>query len=217
MSGKNIFPSKICLNLFCIFLVWVIVLIPNLSFSKTILASPIPCLDQFYPVYKDVTKHRPVSGVSDIKLVINKRERKLFVLRNGKPWKVYSVALSQIPYGDKRKEGDKRTPEGEFYVCKKDPNSKYYLSLELSYPSLKHAEKGLKAGLISKKEYLAIIHSLEEGKIPPQNTNLGGHICIHGGGNGTNWTEGCIALKNKDISELYKIVQIGTPVVIFPR
>jgi len=158
-----------------------------------------------------------VSSASEIKLVINKRERKLFVLRNGKPWKVYSVALSQIPYGDKRQEGDKRTPEGEFYVCKKDPNSKYYLSLEISYPSLKHAKQGLKAGLISKKEYLAIIHSLEEGKTPPQNTNLGGHICIHGGGNDTNWTEGCIALKNKDISELYKIVRIGTPVVILPR
>ncbi len=194
-----------------------IVLPPFVSFPKTIFSTPIPCFDRFYPQYQEANVRLGANLARDLKLVINKKERKLFVLKGGKPWKVYTVALSQIPYGDKTRKGDKRTPEGEFYVSKKNPRSKYYLALELSYPSIKHAEKGLKAGLISEKEYLAIVRSLENGKTPPQDTRLGGYICIHGGGNGKNWTDGCIALKNKDISELYRIVKVGTPVVILPR
>ncbi len=194
------------------------VVIPySVVFAKTVLKSPLPCFDQFYPKYHKRIYSRPAISTPELKIVIRKRERKLIVYRDGKPWKSYRVALSQIPYGDKEKKGDKHTPEGEFYVTKKNSRSKFYLSLELSYPSLKHAEKGLKEGLITEKEYTAIVQSLEQGKTPPQNTELGGYICIHGGGNGKNWTDGCIALKNKDISELYKMVKVGTPVIILPR
>ncbi len=189
----------------------------SVSFGKTVLVSFIPCLDRFYPKYRERKHCEEAARVADLKLVIKKRERMLIVYKDGEPWKAYAVALSQVPYGDKKEKGDKHTPEGQFYVTKKNPRSKYFLSLELSYPSLKHAERGLKSGLITRKEYEAIVRSLENGKTPPQNTRLGGYICIHGGGNEKNWTDGCIALENKDISELYKIVRVGTPVIILPR
>ena len=187
------------------------------AYAKTELPSPLPCFDSFYPKFQESDIVKQKDTIPELKIVIKKRDRKLIVYKNGIPWKAYRVALSQIPYGDKNQKGDKHTPEGRFYVTKKNPKSKYFLSLELSYPSLKHAQKGLEKGLISEKEYLAIVESLEHGKTPPQNTKLGGYICIHGGGNGKNWTDGCIALKNKDITELYKIVRVGTPVIILPR
>ena len=215
LTEKHI-HRKYAIISYMIVLVWVC-LAGHLAHAKTKLPAPLPCFDQFYPKYDEKNIHKSFAPIPELKIVIKKRERKLIVYKNGKPWKTYRVALSQIPYGDKRKKGDKHTPEGKFFVTKKNPRSKYYLSLELSYPSLKHAEKGLRAGLITEKEYMAIVESIEQGKSPPQNTKLGGYICIHGGGNGKNWTDGCIALKNKDITELYKIVRIGTPVIILPR
>ncbi len=209
ISGLFVIISMLGLHMSCT--------LASASPGKITLAYPIPCFDRFYPRYQNRHFSKDCIEASRLKLVIKKRERMLVVYKDGEPWKTYIVALSRIPYGDKKEKGDKHTPEGKFYVTKKNPKSKFYLSLELSYPSLKHAERGLKAGLISEKEYRAIVKSLESGKTPPQNTKLGGYICIHGGGNGKNWTDGCIALENKDISELYKLVRVGTPVIILPQ
>lgn len=145
---------------------------------------------------------------------IHKKKRKLYLFGGDKLWRAYNVKLGLNPEDDKIKQGDQCTPEGKFYVCVKNPKSRYYLSLGLSYPSMEHAEKGLQENLITEKEYTEIVRSLTRGTVPPWNTALGGEIFIHGGADVWQWTYGCVALKNKDIEELYRVVKLGTEVVI---
>jgi murein L,D-transpeptidase YafK len=118
--------------------------------------------------------------------------------------------------GDKLTHGDGRTPEGQYYICVRNPNSKYYLSLGLSYPNVQDAQRGFQAGLISAEQYQKIAQVITDGQTPPWDTPLGGEIFIHGRGSAADWTAGCIALDDKDVRELYDVVAIGTPVLIRP-
>lgn len=92
----------------------------------------------------------------------------------------HPVQLGQNAAGDKTVEGDGATPLGEFYVCAKNPRSKFYLSLCLSYPNAQHAQRGLSEGLIDAQQYTQIIEAIRHKKMPPQHTRLGGEIYIHG-------------------------------------
>ncbi len=161
--------------------------------------------------YFDRELTRPVKNA---RIIINKTKRKLYLLEGSRVVKIYPVSLGFDPINDKVKQGDGRTPEGRFYICTKNAQSKYHLSLGISYPDMEDAERGLRQGLITKKEYDKIVWAIRHGKRPPWSTKLGGAICIHGGGVAWNWTAGCIALKNSDIEELFKVVPTGTPVII---
>jgi len=86
----------------------------------------------------------------------------------------------------------------------------------LSYPSKSDAERGLRANLISNDEFESINKSFEEGGMPLQKTKLGGEIYIHGGGTDGDWTDGCIALNNEDITELFALIPKGARVTILP-
>jgi len=130
--------------------------------------------------------------------------------------RTYRIGLGLSPVGDKIREGDRRIPEGEFYILTRNTKSAFYLSLGLSYPNAAHAERGLRDGLISRAQYDTIIHALRAKKAPPQNTPLGGQIYIHGNGSRSDWTWGCVALENEDIRELFDAVSVGTPVTIQP-
>ena len=109
-----------------------------------------------------------------------------------------------------------RTPEGTFFVTRRNPSSQYYRAFVISYPGPVHALRGLEAGIITEAQYETIVRAHQEGREPPQGTALGGLIEIHGSGSGrrTAWTRGCIALRNVHMDELWEIVQVGTPVVI---
>jgi murein L,D-transpeptidase YafK len=150
------------------------------------------------------------------RIVVKKAERKLFLYSNNKIVRTYHVGLGLSPKGDKVREGDRRTPEGDFYIFTKNDKSAFYLSLGISYPNARHAERGLRDGLITKAQYDAIIRALQAKKTPPQNTALGGDIYIHGNGAGSDWTWGCVALENEDVGELFNAVPVGTPVTIQP-
>ena len=128
----------------------------------------------------------------------------------------YKIVLGFSPKGDKETEGDGRTPEGEFFVFTKNPKSKFHLSLGLSYPSREDAERGLKEGLISQDEYAEIVAAIAEERMPLQKTKLGGEIYIHGGGTASDWTEGCVALDNDEMAELFEAIPVGTKVTIIP-
>jgi murein L,D-transpeptidase YafK len=149
-------------------------------------------------------------------ILVKKRERKLLLYSNEKLVRTYRIGLGLSPIGDKVRAGDRRTPEGEFYVFTKNDKSAFYLSLGLSYPNAPHAERGLRDGLIARGQYEAIMRALGAKKAPPQNTRLGGDIYVHGHGAGSDWTWGCVALENEDIRELFDAVSVGTPVVIQP-
>jgi murein L,D-transpeptidase YafK len=151
-----------------------------------------------------------------IAFIIRKADRSLIILRGGEPVKSYAIALGFTPVGPKEGEGDGKTPQGEFYVAVKNPESKYRLALCISYPGAADAERGLCEGMISLEEYDRIIAANSERLLPPQGTKLGGAIYIHGGGTAKDWTRGCVAVRNEEMSEIYDMAEIGTPITILP-
>ena len=148
------------------------------------------------------------------RIVVTKSKRLLQLYSAGKVVRTYRVALGLSPVEDKIRAGDRRTPEGEFYICLKNPRSQFYLSLLLSYPNQTHAERGLRGGLITRGQYNQTINAINRKRVPPQNTRLGGELFIHGNGSQSDWTWGCVALDDKDIRELFDAVPVGTPVTI---
>ena len=150
------------------------------------------------------------------RIVVKKAERKLFLYSDDKLVRTYRIGLGLSPNGDKIRQGDRRTPEGDFYIFTKNDKSAFYLSLGISYPNAVHAERGLREGLITKAEYDSIKSALKAKKTPPQNTRLGGDIYIHGNGAGSDWTWGCVALEDRDVLELFQAIPVGTPVRIEP-
>jgi hypothetical protein len=184
-------------------------------------AQPEPVADSERPGVRPVKALGRIGGtlprtLVDPRLLAEKSRRTLTVFSDGRPVKTYRIALGKSPVAPKEREGDKRTPEGTFYVCMKNPDSKYHLALGLSYPSTQDAKRGVEAGLISKREQRAIAEAVRHFRQPPWNTELGGEIMIHGGGAKTDWTTGCIALSEDDVEELYPLIPLGTEVEIRP-
>lgn len=150
------------------------------------------------------------------RIVVSKSKRQLELYSDGVVVRTYRVGLGFNPVQDKKHEGDGATPEGDFYIFTRNDKSAYHLSLGLSYPNVEDADRGLRDGLISRKEYEAIVKANKRKATPPQNTALGGLIYIHGNGAKSDWTLGCVALENEDIRELFAAVPVGTPVTIRP-
>jgi murein L,D-transpeptidase YafK len=166
------------------------------------------------------------SIAGELKLVIWKSQYTVTLYKGEIPVKTYRAVFGKgYPDGDKQMRGDRRTPEGEFYICAMNDSKRFYKFMGLSYPGLKHAKAGLQSRMISPDEYAMIKKAIGERLPPPWETRLGGAVGIHGRtletGNarqyvGKNWTDGCIALDNADIDEIYTAVSIGTPVTILP-
>ncbi|GAB3533104.1 hypothetical protein GCM10027443_17940 [Pontibacter brevis] len=154
-------------------------------------------------VYYFYPEQKLPAGTTIDKLVVVKSERQLIAYSDGQLIKTYSVALGRIPEGDKEYEGDKKTPEGIYIINDKNPNSAYHKNLGVSYPNADD-----------------ISHAKSFGKSP------GGDIKIHGLRNGTgfiskfhrwfDWTQGCVAVTDDEMDELYDAVAIGTPIEIRP-
>jgi murein L,D-transpeptidase YafK len=142
-------------------------------------------------------------GVKVDRVIIEKGERRLTLLRGQEAYRTYSVALGAAPKGPKRFEGDQRTPEGVYAIDFRNANSTYHLALRISYPNEFDRMRALEAGL-----------------------DPGGQIMIHGLRNGQgwlgqrhlgdDWTDGCIAVTNAEIEEIWSLVDLGTPVEIRP-
>ena len=154
------------------------------------------------------------------RIVVAKQARTLTLLREDRVERNYPIALGRNSAADKSVEGDHATPLGEFYICAKNPRSKYFLSLCISYPNAEDAQRGLAAGLIAAEEYAQILEAIQARRMPPQHTRLGGEIYIHGRGTAKHGiaeldgTRGCIALDDADMQQLYDRVALGTPVSI---
>jgi len=158
----------------------------------------------------------PVRAIQNPEVFVYKEKRRLYVVQSNVLVRDYPVGLGFHPTGDKEKEGDGKTPEGKFFVCVKKPNSRFQKSLGLNYPDKKHAERAFFAGVIAPMEFRDILLAFENKGTPPWNTALGGQIFIHAGGAHRDWTEGCVALYNSDMDELFQITSVGTPVSIRP-
>jgi lipoprotein-anchoring transpeptidase ErfK/SrfK len=168
------------------------------------------------------TGYVPAARLSSVWLRVSKEDRRLYLYRGPHLEHVYKIDVGYNTFADKQRRGSQRkrdhwrTPEGPFYVVKKNPHSTFYKALVLNYPTTADAQRGLDAGLISRSEYEAIVRAQERFHMPPMNTPLGGWIEIHGEGTGasTNWTQGCVAVENRVMNELWTQVSVGTPVLI---
>lgn len=184
-------------------------------FAGVMLASGPPEPEAGGPSVGPVTASEPLRlPLVDPKIVVSKSRRSLALYSGGKVVRTYRVGLGLDPVNDKVRQGDRRTPEGTFYIFIKNPKSSYYLSLGLSYPDIEDAERGLRAGLISRAQYNSIVRAINRKERPPQNTALGGDIFIHGRGSHSDWTWGCIALDDTDMKELFDAVPLRTRVEI---
>ena len=148
--------------------------------------------------------------------MIRKSARTLELFDGDQSIKMIDIVLGSAPSGTKLVEGDGRTPEGSFYIFTKNRESKFHRSLAVSYPDRPAAERGLAQALITREEFDAIVDAVDTGERPPQKTRLGGEIYIHGGGTDGDWTQGCIAVDDRAIEELFDAVTVGCPVVIEP-
>ena len=138
------------------------------------------------------------SGHEVTRVVIQKGQRRLFLLNGSTVLKVYAVDLGFAPRGAKQIEGDGKTPEGAYFIDRRNPNSRYHLSLGISYPNPQDVARAKALG-----------------------QNAGGDIFIHGasgrlGQRGSDWTVGCIAVTNREIEEIYLMVNKGTQVDLNP-
>lgn len=127
----------------------------------------------------------------------------------------FRISLGFSPQGQKLRDGDGRTPEGRYYICTKNKQSKFTLFLGISYPNIQDAERGLTEGLISREEFELIRLPIDCGKRPCWETNLGGKIGIHGMGASRDWTAGCVAMEDEDIMWLWDQAEIGAAVEIY--
>ncbi len=137
------------------------------------------------------------SGPEITAIVVHKAARRMYLVAGDEVIRAYDIDLGFAPEGDKLFEGDGKTPEGAYRINFKNPNSNYYLSLGISYPSNR-----------DRSEAAAL------GKSP------GGDIFIHGTPTGKlrakDWTYGCIAVTNKEVEEIFAMVETGTPIFIHP-
>lgn len=152
----------------------------------------------------------------DLWIEVRKSRRRMSLCRGSTTLETHEIGLGPNPVGDKIRSGDGATPEGDYYVCRFVDPSQYYRALLISYPDKKDAARGLKTGLISQEEHRSIEKAIANGTCPPQNTELGGLIEIHGDGAGSDWTLGCVATDNDVMDGLFEQVKIGTRVRILP-
>lgn len=147
---------------------------------------------------------------------ISKRKRELTLWDGDRLLLRAPVALSPHPDGPKQREGDERTPEGEYRVCLIKECGKYGRSLGLSYPGPDDATAALRDGRIDEPTCKAILQAHREGRRPPWGTPLGGEIYLHEGGAQSDWTKGCIALETDDMELLFAHRAKIESVVILP-
>lgn len=135
------------------------------------------------------------------KIVVLKSQRVMQLLKDGRVVKEYRVALGRDPVGHKIREGDHKTPEGSYSIAAKNPASKFYKSLRISYPSKKDLMTAQKYGVRPGGDI--VIHGLKP--------NLAWLKEAHAK---EDWTRGCIAVSNEEIEEIFQMVSVGTPIEI---
>jgi len=136
-------------------------------------------------------------------VLVDKADRKLHLVIDGEAFRTFEIALGILPTGDKQYEGDFRTPEGEYLLDTRNPNSEYFLSIHVSYPNNQDMREARSKGL-----------------------DPGGAIMIHGQPNEPtrseayyrtqDWTNGCIAVSNSDMIDIWLMTDNNTPIEIRP-
>ncbi len=159
--------------------------------------------------------NKPEAVPEKVSIKVYKKRRILELYDNNKIIGRFKIGLGRAPEGDKEKEGDNKTPEGTYYMCYRNGNSKYTYFIGISYPNVKDAKRGLDQGIINQTTYNRIKRAIEAKQQPPWNTPLGGAVGLHGGGTKYDWTYGCMALSDEDINILKQYAPNKTPIEIY--
>ena len=170
--------------------------------------APLPVPDNPAPIAA-----APTIAVPDDELavVVHKGDKVLAIYREGQVHKTFPVVLGRRPDGRKRFQGDMRTPEGLYRVTQKKLHPRWQFFISIDYPNMHdvHAyDRDSSAGLIP----------VISGETVP----IGGGLGIHGNDrpseqiDGRDWTRGCVAMRNRDVRELYTMVEVGTPILFVP-
>lgn len=143
------------------------------------------------------SKFKTYSGPEVTKIAVFKSARRLYLYHGDVVLRAYEIDLGFAPLGDKQVEGDGKTPEGEYLIDRRNPDSEFHLSLGIDYPNPADVAEAEALGM-----------------------EPGGDIFIHGNGKvgrkkGRDWTFGCIAVTNREIEEIYAMVRDGTPIRIY--
>lgn len=144
------------------------------------------------------SKFKRYDGPQVTRIVVQKAAKRMYLLHNDTVLAEHEIFLGFAPEGHKQVEGDGKTPEGRYYIDRRNPNSAFHLSLGISYPNAED-----------------IARAAELGQSP------GGDIFIHGQKgsfkrNKGDWTAGCISVSNKEMEQIYAMVGKGTPIDIYP-
>ncbi len=145
----------------------------------------------------------PAAGLQADYIIVEKSKRRLTLLHQGQVLKYYRISLGRDPVGPKIREGDDRTPEGLYHIDYRLRDSAYHLALHISYPGPADLERARRLGV-----------------------DPGGDIMIHGIGGAMqkvgdlhplfDWTNGCIAVTDREIEEIWRLTPVGTPIRILP-
>jgi murein L,D-transpeptidase YafK len=137
------------------------------------------------------------------KVVVHKKEHTLELFKNGSAFRKYTIALGTQPIGPKTQQGDHRTPEGTYTIDRRNPHSHFYRALHISYPNV-----------------------YDNGRAQKLGASVGGNIMIHGLPNGfgwlgsahrlKDWTDGCIAVTDQEMDQIWNLVPDGTSIEILP-
>ena len=141
---------------------------------------------------------RAYVGPEVTRIVVMKERRRMYLLSDKRVLKQYDIDLGFAPVGDKKVEGDGKTPEGRYFIDRRNPQSRFYLSLGISYPNARDVAEARALG-----------------------QSPGGDIFIHGQPNSgridrDDWSLGCISVRNHEMREIYRMVGTGTIIDIFP-
>jgi murein L,D-transpeptidase YafK len=171
-----------------------------LSIDKTSLVAAILC------AFLSICATNPAAA-SDFpladKVLVEKSKRKLHLLKDNRSFRTFDIALGVAPSGDKEREGDQKTPEGLYYLDMRNPNSDFFLSIRVSYPN-----------------------STDRMEARRKGQDPGGQIMIHGQPNvptysaayyaKEDWTNGCIAVSNSDMIDIWLMTPNNVPIEIVP-
>ena len=142
-------------------------------------------------------KIRSYNGPPVTSVEVHKSDRKMYLLSGTRVLKAYTIHLGGYPIGHKQFEGDGKTPEGRYFITHRNPGSAYHLSLGISYPN-----------------------DVDRAYAVSQGRETGGDIFIHGqnnrGPSRGDWTFGCIAVTDREVEQIYSMVNPGTVINIYP-
>lgn len=138
-------------------------------------------------------------------VLVKKAQRRLYLMRRGEPVRTYRISLGTAPVGPKQRRGDNRTPEGRYVLDWRNPESRFTLSLHISYPNARDRADAEANGW--DPGGMIMIHG---------QPRAGAHVALQDAIRDADWTEGCIAVSNPAIREIWQYTRNGTPIEIRP-